>query len=66
MSEDDYIRVMALKMKQKLDTYQGNLLIVMLAVLDPRFKMMLVEFCCPEIYLETKVVANIFMVHHQS
>jgi hypothetical protein len=48
----DYIRSMAGKMTQKFEKYWGecNLLMSIAAVLDPRYKMKLINFCFPLIY----------------
>ncbi|GFZ15577.1 hypothetical protein Acr_24g0017670 [Actinidia rufa] len=65
VDENDYIRAMALKMKKKFDKYWGecNLLMAIGAVLDPRCKMMVIEFCFPEIYhTEAEANKNIDMV----
>ncbi|KAL7237911.1 hypothetical protein ACSBR2_004085 [Camellia fascicularis] len=35
----------------------------MVAILDPRYKMMPIEFCFPKIYPETEATKNISMVH---
>lgn len=45
-SDDDYIRGMAVSMKGKFDKYWGNnnLLVSIGAVLDPRYKMKVIEF----------------------
>ncbi|XP_057510755.1 zinc finger BED domain-containing protein RICESLEEPER 1-like [Actinidia eriantha] len=65
VDENDYIRAMALKMKKKFDKYWGecNLLMAIGAVLNPRCKMMVIEFCFPEIYhTEAEANKNIAMV----
>ncbi|KAG2706224.1 hypothetical protein I3760_05G094400 [Carya illinoinensis] len=58
---NDYIRAMVVKMNTKFDKYWGeyNLLMAVAAVLDPRFKMMLVQFCFPVIYSEPEATKNI-------
>ncbi|KAI3684755.1 hypothetical protein L6452_33981 [Arctium lappa] len=52
LDESKYMRDMAAKMKKKFDKYWGscNLLISIGAVLDPRYKMKLVEFSFNSIY----------------
>ncbi|XP_024972718.1 zinc finger BED domain-containing protein RICESLEEPER 2-like [Cynara cardunculus var. scolymus] len=52
LDESKYMRDMDLKMKKKFDKYWGtcNLLISIGAVLDPRYKMKLVEFSFSSIY----------------
>ncbi|XP_024981677.1 zinc finger BED domain-containing protein RICESLEEPER 2-like [Cynara cardunculus var. scolymus] len=52
LDESKYMRDMALKMKKKFDKYWGtcNLLIFIGAVLDPRYKMKLLEFSFSSIY----------------
>ncbi|XP_038681496.1 zinc finger BED domain-containing protein RICESLEEPER 2-like isoform X1 [Tripterygium wilfordii] len=52
LDENDYIKDMVLKMNEKFDKYWGecNLLMSIAAVLDPRCKMKLIEFCFPIIY----------------
>lgn len=64
VDDNEYIRAMTLKMKVKFDKYWGecNLLMAMATVLDPRYKMMLIDFCFPEIYLEAEATRNISMV----
>ncbi|CAL5372511.1 unnamed protein product [Camellia sinensis] len=64
VDDNDYIKAMALKMKKKIDKYWGecNLLMAIAAVLDPRFKLILVQFCFPEIYPEAEATRNISMV----
>jgi hypothetical protein len=49
---NEYIRSMAIKMTNKFDKYWGesNLLMSIAAVLDPRYKMKLINFCFPIIY----------------
>lgn len=62
MDDNDYIKAMVLKMKKKFEKYWGecNLLMAIVVVLGPRYKMMLVEFCFPEIGAEA--ARNISMV----
>ncbi|XP_057461082.1 zinc finger BED domain-containing protein RICESLEEPER 2-like [Actinidia eriantha] len=66
VDENNYIRAMVLKMKKKFDKYWGecNLLMAIGAVLDPRCKMIFIEFCFPEIYHpEAEANKYIAMVH---
>ncbi|PIA25928.1 hypothetical protein AQUCO_10200001v1 [Aquilegia coerulea] len=51
-SEDSFIKSMALKMKSRFDTYWSicSLVLAIAAILDPRFKMKLVEYYYPQIY----------------
>ncbi|XP_042483827.1 zinc finger BED domain-containing protein RICESLEEPER 1-like isoform X1 [Macadamia integrifolia] len=51
-SADTFISGMALKMKSKFDKYWNtcSLALAMAAILDPRFKMKLVEYYYPQIY----------------
>ncbi|KAL0462646.1 UNVERIFIED_CONTAM: Zinc finger BED domain-containing protein RICESLEEPER 2 [Sesamum latifolium] len=48
----DYLQKMVFRMKEKFDKYwrNCNLLMAMGAVLDPRYKMKLIEFCYSKIY----------------
>ncbi|XP_028060061.1 zinc finger BED domain-containing protein RICESLEEPER 2-like [Camellia sinensis] len=64
VDDNEYIRAMTLKMKVKFDKYWGecNLLMAMATVLDPRYKMILIDFCFPEIYPEAEATRNISMV----
>ncbi|KAG5531867.1 hypothetical protein RHGRI_026468 [Rhododendron griersonianum] len=59
----EYLRSMALKMKVKFDKYWGecNLVMALGAALDPRYKLVLIRFCFPEIYGD-KADQNIAMV----
>ena len=54
MSTDnrDFVKRMTLKMKEKFDKYWGecNLVMAILAVLDPRYKMKLILYSFPKIY----------------
>ncbi|CAH1442265.1 unnamed protein product [Lactuca virosa] len=52
LSKNDFIRTMFTKTKEKFDKYWGECHLVMAfaSVLDPRFKMKLVEFSFPTIY----------------
>ncbi|XP_057791187.1 zinc finger BED domain-containing protein RICESLEEPER 2-like [Salvia miltiorrhiza] len=61
---DEFIRVMIKKMKEKFDKYweSCNLLMAMGAILDPRFKMRLVDFVFHKIYNEVDARANIMKV----
>ncbi|CAL5342091.1 hypothetical protein CsSME_00026599 [Camellia sinensis var. sinensis] len=51
-SPDDFVSSMALKMKSKFDKYWSkcNLALAIAAILDPRFKMKLIEYYYPQIY----------------
>ncbi|PSS05926.1 Zinc finger BED domain-containing protein [Actinidia chinensis var. chinensis] len=51
-SPDDFVGSLALKMKSKFDKYWNkcNLALAIAAILDPRFKMKLVEYYYPQIY----------------
>ncbi|XP_031264837.1 zinc finger BED domain-containing protein RICESLEEPER 2-like [Pistacia vera] len=62
--EDEFIRIMVRKMKQKFDKYWGecNLLMVVLAVLNPRLKMRVIQWAFPKIYPEAEAPANIVSV----
>ncbi|KAF7131586.1 hypothetical protein RHSIM_Rhsim09G0090800 [Rhododendron simsii] len=64
MSELEYLRSMALKMKGKFDKNWGecNLVMALGAALDPRYKLVLIGFCFPEIYGD-KADQNIAIVH---
>lgn len=52
-------------MSNKFEKYWGNcnLLMVLAAVLDPRYKMKLIKFCFPLIYPEPEASMNIDNVH---
>ena len=64
--ENDYISVMACKMKLKFDKYWGecNFVMAIAVVLDPQFKMTLINFSFPKIYQGFKVARNINRVHN--
>ncbi|KAI8559647.1 hypothetical protein RHMOL_Rhmol04G0189500 [Rhododendron molle] len=64
VSELEYLRSMALKMKGKFDKSWGecNLVMALGVALDPRYKLVLIGFCFPEIYGD-KAEQNIAMVH---
>ncbi|XP_075491717.1 zinc finger BED domain-containing protein RICESLEEPER 1-like isoform X6 [Primulina tabacum] len=64
VGEDSFMADMIKKMKTKFDKYWGdcNLLISIAAVLDPRNKMKLIEWCFPEIYSEVDAVEHIVTV----
>lgn len=51
-SSDDFVKSVALKMKAKFDIYWNkcSLSLAIAAILDPRFKMKLVEYYYPQIY----------------
>lgn len=53
VDESEFMRNMAIKMKVKFDKYwaECNLLMAIATVLDPRYKMFLIHFCFPRIYL---------------
>lgn len=55
LDTSDHIRAMALSMAAKFDKYWGesNILISLAAILDPRYKMVLINHAFPVIYGET-------------
>ncbi|KAK6122949.1 hypothetical protein DH2020_043309 [Rehmannia glutinosa] len=57
----EFIKAMIKKMKQKFDKYWGdcNILMAIGAILDPRFKMRLVDFAFNKIYNEFDVRTNV-------
>ncbi|XP_042944560.1 zinc finger BED domain-containing protein RICESLEEPER 2-like [Carya illinoinensis] len=59
--ENEYMKSMVRKMSAKFDKYWGdcNLLMSIAVVLDPRFKMVLIQFCFPLIYHGPEAVKNI-------
>ncbi|XP_058003917.1 zinc finger BED domain-containing protein RICESLEEPER 1-like [Hevea brasiliensis] len=59
-----YMQAMVSKMKKKFDKFLGdcNLLISIAAVLDPRNKMKLVEWCFPEIYSTSDAIEQMTIV----
>lgn len=61
---NEFIRVMIKNMKKKFDKYWGscNLLMAIGAILDPRFKMRLVEFAFSKIYSENDARTNLMKV----
>ncbi|XP_030959061.1 zinc finger BED domain-containing protein RICESLEEPER 1-like [Quercus lobata] len=65
LDENDYISAMACKMKLKFDKYWGecNFVMAIAVVLDPRFKMTLINFSFPKIYQGFEVARNINCVH---
>ncbi|XP_075669822.1 zinc finger BED domain-containing protein RICESLEEPER 1-like [Castanea sativa] len=65
LDENDYISAMACKIKLKFDKYCGecNFVMSIAAVLDPWFKMTLINFSFPKIYQGFEVVRNIDHVH---
>ncbi|XP_059436160.1 zinc finger BED domain-containing protein RICESLEEPER 2-like [Corylus avellana] len=58
---NEYMRSMASRMIDKFDKYWGdsNLLMSIAAVLDPRYKMKLINFCFPIIYPLTEACSHI-------
>lgn len=62
---NEYIREMVSKMSNKFEKYWGNcnLLMALATVLDPRYKMKLIKFCFPLIYLKPEASMNIDNVH---
>ena len=65
LDENDYISAMACKMKLKFDKYWGecNFVVAIAVVLDPQFKMTLINFSFPKIYQGFVVARNIDRVH---
>jgi hypothetical protein len=64
MDENEQIKAMALRMNNKFEKYwrECNLLMVIVVILDPRFKMVFIWFCFPVIYKEPKTIRNIEFV----
>jgi hypothetical protein len=58
---NEYIRAMVSKMSNKFEKYWGNcnLLMALVDVLDPRYRMKLINFFFPLIYLEPEAFMNI-------
>ncbi|XP_062175441.1 zinc finger BED domain-containing protein RICESLEEPER 2-like [Alnus glutinosa] len=56
-----YMQSMVQKMKAKFDKYwdECNLLMTIAAILDPRFKMVFIQFCFSKIYKEAETMKNI-------
>ncbi|KAI3692332.1 hypothetical protein L6452_32146 [Arctium lappa] len=65
LDESKYMRDMAAKMKKKFDKYWGtcNLLISIGVVLDPRYKMKLLEFSFNAIYSTDEAPKQMKIVH---
>jgi hypothetical protein len=61
VDSNEYIRSMVSKMALKFDKYWGecNLLMSIAAVLDPRYKMKLINLCFPFIYPKPESSMNI-------
>ncbi|KAI3675473.1 hypothetical protein L1987_85063 [Smallanthus sonchifolius] len=66
LDEDDCMKGMANEMKKKFDKYWGscNMLISIGAVMDPRYKMVLVNFSFKAIYSKEKADEEIKLVQH--
>ncbi|XP_031261941.1 zinc finger BED domain-containing protein RICESLEEPER 2-like [Pistacia vera] len=62
--EDDFIRNIVRKMKEKFNKYRGecNLLMVVAAVLDPRLKMKVIQWSFPKMYPHHEAWANTVIV----
>ncbi|XP_022774101.1 zinc finger BED domain-containing protein RICESLEEPER 2-like [Durio zibethinus] len=62
--ENEFVQAMVRKMKSKFDKYWGecNLLMSIAAILDPRCKMRVTEFCFPRMYPDREVKENIAKV----
>ena len=65
LDENDYISAMACKMRLKFDKCwnECNFVMAIAAVLDPQFKMTLINFSFPKIYQGFEVTRNIDRVH---
>jgi hypothetical protein len=61
MDRNEYIKAMATKMTENFDKYWGecNLLMAIVVVLDPRYKMKLINFYFPLIYPEPEASMHI-------
>ncbi|KAI3732098.1 hypothetical protein L1987_63295 [Smallanthus sonchifolius] len=66
LDEDDCMKGMANEMKKKFDKYWGscNMLISIGVVMDPRYKMVLVNFSFKAIYSKEKADEEIKLVQH--
>ncbi|KAA8516213.1 hypothetical protein F0562_019392 [Nyssa sinensis] len=64
VDDNEFIRAMASMMKAKFDKYwsECNLLMAIAAILDPRYKMIIVNYCFPDIYPEAEANRNIVTV----
>lgn len=63
----EYMKEMACKMKEKFDKYRGqcNLLMAIASILDPRYKMQLVIFCFPKMYVsEFEAKRNLTLIQN--
>ncbi|XP_022752294.1 zinc finger BED domain-containing protein RICESLEEPER 2-like [Durio zibethinus] len=62
--ENEFVQAMVRKMKSKFDKYWGecNLLMSIAAILDPRCKMKVIEFCFPRMYPDREAKENIAKV----
>ncbi|XP_031264008.1 zinc finger BED domain-containing protein RICESLEEPER 2-like [Pistacia vera] len=62
--EDEFIRTLVWKMKQKFDIYWGecNLLMIVATVLDTILKMRVIQWVFPKMYPEAEAQANIVIV----
>ena len=60
-NEDEFIHDMIRAMKEKFDKYWGecNLLMSIAAILDPRCKMRVIDFCFPKMYPKEEAQDNI-------
>ena len=58
------MRSMVMRMKDKFDKYWGdcNLLISIAAILDPRSKMQLIEWCFPRLYSTSDSIEHIITI----
>ena len=64
LAENGFMHSMVMKMKDKFDKYWDdcNLLISMAAVLDPRNKIKLIEWCFPMIYSRSDSIEHIITI----
>ncbi|KAA8534713.1 hypothetical protein F0562_032230 [Nyssa sinensis] len=64
VDDNEFIRAMASMMKAKFDKYwsECNLLMEITGILDPRYKMIIVNYCFPDIYPEAEANRNLVTV----
>ncbi|XP_072971108.1 zinc finger BED domain-containing protein RICESLEEPER 2-like [Typha angustifolia] len=67
-SEDDWFKAakdMAIEMRKKFDKYwkECDMLLAVAVVLDPRYKMKLINFCFPKIYCFAEAQINMQRIH---